>query len=228
MPSWTDEEIAGAALRRRRNDLGHTQDKTADRVRRLSGSKDASSFSKASVSRLEAGKVDPRTKPKDVLAGWGYYCENTVRSLVDSSYVDCSHDVVIARGFGKDLRTPKPGRPNVDLHGARIAPHGARLELLRITLEPGSAMTGTLETHLGEEIVIVTDGQIAVTYQRPDSDEEVVENLSVGDVVHFNSETPHRLGNGGDSVAEALLIKHPPDRYSRHSLEEELSVRKKI
>jgi transcriptional regulator with XRE-family HTH domain len=77
-----------------------------------------------------------------------------------------------------------------------------RVSALWLTAEPG-AQSGPAQSHEGEDIVIVLQGQLSV---------EVADHwyeLKAGDSICFNSELPHRWSNRRKQVAQAIWISSP-------------------
>jgi transcriptional regulator with XRE-family HTH domain len=77
-----------------------------------------------------------------------------------------------------------------------------RVSALWLTAEAG-AQSGPAQSHEGEDIVIVLQGQLSV---------EVAEHwydLKPGDSICFNSELPHRWSNRRKQVAQAIWISSP-------------------
>ena len=78
-----------------------------------------------------------------------------------------------------------------------------RASALWVTAEPG-AESGPDQTHEGEDIVVVLQGQLSVEVA------DVWYELKTGDSLSFNSELPHRWSNRGRSVAKAIWMSSPP------------------
>jgi transcriptional regulator with XRE-family HTH domain len=69
--------------------------------------------------------------------------------------------------------------------------------------DPG-AESGPEQTHEGEDIVIVLQGQLSISVAG------TWHELKAGDSICFNSELPHRWCNRGTRVAQAIWISSPP------------------
>jgi len=91
-----------------------------------------------------------------------------------------------ATGVTKELVTPFPNTP--------------RLDIYIITLEPGGSSGDEPYSHDGEEAGLVLEGGI----------ELVVEGrkfiLGEGDSFRFKSSRPHQFGNAGDRTARAIWV----------------------
>ena len=66
------------------------------------------------------------------------------------------------------------------------------------------AESGPAQSHEGEDIVIVLQGQLSVDVAGTSYE------LKAGDSICFNSELPHRWRNPGARVAQAIWISSPP------------------
>ena len=77
-----------------------------------------------------------------------------------------------------------------------------RASALWVTAEP-NASSGPEQTHEGEDIVVVLQGQLSVEVAG------VWYDLRTGDSLTFNSELPHRWCNRGRTVAKAVWMSTP-------------------
>jgi len=90
----------------------------------------------------------------------------------------------------KALLTPKP------FHS---------LEVVVARFEPGGSTGDEPYTHGdSEELLIVVDGRVHVQLGAD------VYEVAVGDSVHYESSTPHRVANAGDEPAEVMFVISPP------------------
>jgi transcriptional regulator with XRE-family HTH domain len=78
-----------------------------------------------------------------------------------------------------------------------------RASALWLIGKPG-AQSGPAQTHEGEDIVIVLQGQLSVDVAGTWHD------LKAGDSIYFNSELPHRWCNRRRQTAQAIWISSPP------------------
>jgi quercetin dioxygenase-like cupin family protein len=209
--SPTNPQLAGAALSLRRKQLGLTLEDIAKRLR-------------------QAGFPAHRTKPRnwehqvflpdhqeEIREGYGFFNERVVPMIVLDSYPQCAEYVAIfdsAESFDR-LSAPKT---QVTIELSKTALHGALMEPMRITIRPGRN-TGDLQPHSGEELVIVSEGQVSIRYREKDGSERE-DIVSKGGLIHFHSDVPHCLSNPGPEDARLLVIKIPPDRYTQHTLRE--------
>jgi transcriptional regulator with XRE-family HTH domain len=91
---------------------------------------------------------------------------------------------------GKALLTPKPFQA---------------LEVVVARFEPGGSTGDEPYTHGdSEEVLIVVDGRVQVQLGTD------VYDATAGDSVHYESSTPHRVANVGDTPAEVLFVISPP------------------
>ena len=78
-----------------------------------------------------------------------------------------------------------------------------RASALWLNAEPGGE-SGPAQSHEGEDIVIVLQGQLSVDVAG------TWHELRAGDSICFNSELPHRWCNRGARAAQAIWISSPP------------------
>jgi len=78
-----------------------------------------------------------------------------------------------------------------------------RASALWLNAEPGGE-SGPAQSHEGEDIVIVLQGQLSVDVAG------TWHELKAGDSICFNSELPHRWCNRGARAAQAIWISSPP------------------
>lgn len=76
--------------------------------------------------------------------------------------------------------------------------------ILRELMPPGSDTGDTMLSHDGEEGGVVISGQVEVTVG------DAVQVLGPGDAWYFDSRTPHRFRNVGDSDAVLVSANTPP------------------
>jgi len=84
---------------------------------------------------------------------------------------------------------------------------GAEHQHLRgflITIEPRQAHKSIAYKHEGEEFIYVLEGHLEVTLGNK------VSEFKVGECVHFNSETPHKLKNICDETTICLVVLYTP------------------
>ena len=74
------------------------------------------------------------------------------------------------------------------------------IEFLELTYEPGSESGETFSQHIGQEFGLVLEGCLQF-YHGFDEYE-----LNVGDSILFDSGTPHKLCNQGDTIMRALWV----------------------
>lgn len=79
----------------------------------------------------------------------------------------------------------------------------SNLEIAIIRLPPGSD-SGTPSNHPGNEVCYVTQGSLRVML-----DENTVYDLDENDIIHFESNTPHRWENVTGEVTEFIVINTP-------------------
>lgn len=79
-----------------------------------------------------------------------------------------------------------------------------KIEFLYITIKVGDSSTEDFVTHEGEECGIVIKGKLLVKME----DAEYL--LTEGDSIYFDSTTPHRYINVGDSICESVWAMTPP------------------
>jgi transcriptional regulator with XRE-family HTH domain len=79
------------------------------------------------------------------------------------------------------------------------------MEPFFIEIFPESAQDKALSSHEGEEFIVVTEGQIEVTYGKETS------ILGPGDSVYFNSIVPHHVCSAGGSKASIYAVLYLPD-----------------
>ena len=90
----------------------------------------------------------------------------------------------------KALLTPKP------FHS---------LEVVVARFEPGGSTGDEPYAHGdSEELLVVVEGSVHVQLGME------IHELSAGDSVHYQSSTPHRVSNPGDSPAEVMYVISPP------------------
>jgi transcriptional regulator with XRE-family HTH domain len=90
----------------------------------------------------------------------------------------------------KALLTPKP------FHS---------LEVVVARFEPGGSTGDEPYTHgSSEELLIVVEGRVHVQLGTE------IHDVAAGDSVHYESSTPHRVSNVGDTTAEVLFVISPP------------------
>jgi electron transfer flavoprotein alpha subunit len=84
---------------------------------------------------------------------------------------------------------------------------GAENQHLRgflITIDPRQAHKPRALRHEGEEFIYVLEGHLEVTLGNK------VSQHKVGECVHFNSETPHKLKNISDDTTKCLVVLYTP------------------
>lgn len=77
------------------------------------------------------------------------------------------------------------------------------LQSFKIVLPVETATTPTLKTHEGYEWIYVLSGRVRLVLGTRDI------TLEPGEVVEFDTRTPHWIGNGGQNPAEVLAIFGP-------------------
>jgi electron transfer flavoprotein alpha subunit len=84
---------------------------------------------------------------------------------------------------------------------------GAEHQHLRsflITIDPRQAHKSIAYKHEGEEFIYVMEGHLELTLGSK------VSEFKVGECVHFNSETPHKLKNICDEITKCLVVLYTP------------------
>lgn len=89
-------------------------------------------------------------------------------------------------------KTLTPGAENQHLRG------------FLITIEPRQAHKSVAYKHEGEEFIYVMEGHLELTLGSK------VSEYKVGECVHFNSETPHKLKNICDETTKCLVVLYTP------------------
>ncbi|MBI1818637.1 MAG: cupin domain-containing protein [Deltaproteobacteria bacterium] len=205
----------------RRKQLGLSESEVATRA----------GVDKTTVGRWEK-EVSLDEHHESIQKGYGYFHTRVVsREAVEKSYDNCAHDAVSVKLLG-EFRRPVSGKDEMRITVAEWGLHGARMEPMLITLEPGALSVDGPTPHLGEEILYVLDGKITVEFAMHTdritgrTGKPRPKIVGTGGLVHLRSEVPHRLVNATKSSVRLLIIKHPPDRYSRCTLEEAANRRK--
>ena len=80
-------------------------------------------------------------------------------------------------------------------------------EVYAITLPPGASTKRGSYGHVGQELGVVSDGEIELVYE---SNRYV---LQKGDSVAFSASAPHALENNTNEVARAIWVVTPPQRF---------------
>ena len=80
-------------------------------------------------------------------------------------------------------------------------------EVYAITLPSGASTKRGSYGHVGQELGVVSDGEIELVYE---SNRYV---LQKGDSVAFSASAPHALENNTNEVARAIWVVTPPQRF---------------
>lgn len=78
------------------------------------------------------------------------------------------------------------------------------LKGFRVVIEPASDLDGPGYQHEGEEFVYVLSGEVRITVGNN------VNDLKVGDSLHFNSGVIHTLRNTGTDTCELVVVLYTP------------------
>jgi electron transfer flavoprotein alpha subunit len=89
-------------------------------------------------------------------------------------------------------QTLTPGAENQHLRG------------FMITIEPRQAHKPVAYKHEGEEFIYVMEGSLELTLGNK------VNNLKVGESIHYNSEVPHKLKNNSNETTRCLVMLYTP------------------
>ncbi len=100
-----------------------------------------------------------------------------------------------AKDHPEESRFYALGRGKTDRH----------MEPFFVELLPGSARSGELSSHEGEEFIAVVKGRVEVTYGQ----EQYA--LAEGDSIFYNSIVPHRVGCAGEEPAAIYAVLYIPE-----------------
>jgi electron transfer flavoprotein alpha subunit len=106
----------------------------------------------------------------------------------------------------QDQRAQAFAKRNRDYAYKTLTP-GAENQHLRgflITIDPRQDHKSIAYKHEGEEFIYVMEGHLEVTLGNK------VTQLKVGECLHFNSETPHKLKNICDETTKCLVVLYTP------------------
>lgn len=183
------EEI-GAALRRRRKQLGRTQKEVAE----LMG------VVVSTISQNESGERRPSLRLWLEGIPTGYSVKNPNDLLRQNNIVE-KQAVVIKKGSLLE---------QIDFEGGLLY----SMSKERVKEEQVFASIVTLDGngeseethHPSEEIIYILEGDI-IFFIHNEHDEEWT--LTSGDMVHFKSDHPHKIKNTKPTPAKMLIIRHP-------------------
>lgn len=146
------------------------------------------------VDYLEKIESDAQIPPVAVLLSLGRALEVDSGELLkdDSEAAERREDVVRKRTDNYSYRLLTPESRHKHLKG------------FLITIDPNSDLKSTGYRHEGEEFHYVLSGEVQVTVG------ENVNQLSVGDSLHFNSAIEHRLRNTGEESCELMVVLYTP------------------
>ncbi len=215
--AWKFSEMVGAALHLRRSQLGRSLADVAAKA----------NVSKWSVKRWEA-EVRLMEHRTEIQLGYGYFNDRIVGTpLIDDAYDECCHGVLTIESLAEGFRRSAGAKTTVKIALASQGLHGAVLEPVLMTLEPNSATGALPEGHSGEEVMYVVKGEIVIEHEVAGMKGTFGETvLKPGSIAHLHSEVPHRLLNRTSALSECLLVKFPPDRYSKCTLRTACDARK--
>ncbi|XPP27729.1 MAG: helix-turn-helix domain-containing protein [Leucobacter sp.] len=182
----TTPEAFGAAVRRRRAELGITLDQLAL----------ASGVSAGALSRIERGTLNTSLQNAAAIAG-------SLGSALDELLAPAAAPVVLRSGEGQLFADPDTG-----VQRRLLARPAAGLEVIHYLL-PGRAVTADFAAHRPRtlEVFHVIAGSVRVV-----AGGEAL-TLAPGDTAQLPGDRPHRIENAGDEAAKLILvITTPGDR----------------
>jgi len=182
-------------------DTGKTENGFGEKVRRLRESHNWSIDDLAAhtgqtpefIQEAEAGRVMPSVSfllsiAKALDVDPGTFLKDEEKTAIQGQRAQA----FTLRNRDYAYQTLTPGAENRHLRG------------FLITIDPRQAHKSIAYKHEGEEFIYVMEGHLEVTLGNK------VSQFKVGECVHFNSETPHKLKNICDETTKCLVVLYTP------------------
>lgn len=176
-------KVIGSNVRKKRHEHHWSLDELAD----------SSGVSKATLSQIESGRVNPTVA--------------TLWKIAQSLETELS---LLIRGDGEKFRTfsitrsgdlPRlTGTSGVEIKVLSPITLAGELELYFLTLEPGAVLVSEAHEPNSHELVTVISGCVEIEAGRN------AVKLQTGDVLNYQCDINHRISNSGDTPATLHMV----------------------
>jgi transcriptional regulator with XRE-family HTH domain len=176
--------MVGSKIRALRKELGMSSSELAE----------AAGLSQSAISQIERGVVDPSLRTLRAIA-------ETLNTPIFTFFLDTpSKDIVVRRNRRRSFSPPDyKGRYEL------LSPDSnGKLEMISMSLEPGTASSMQPLCHAGDECMVVLQGQAEIIA----GDERF--ELNAGDSIYLNEGIPHRVTSVGDQELVCIVAISPP------------------
>lgn len=176
--------MVGSRIRAFREELGMSSSQLAE----------AAGLSQSAISQIERGVVDPSLRTLRAIA-------ETLNTPIFTLFLDTpSRDIVVRKARRRSFSPPDyKGRYEL------LSPDSnGKLEMISMSLEPGTSSSTHPLCHAGDECMVVVQGRAEVIA----GDERF--ELDVGDSIYLNEGIPHLVRCVGDEELMCLVAIAPP------------------
>jgi len=176
--------MVGSKIRALREELGMSSSQLAKET----------GLSQSAISQIERGVVDPSLRSLRAIA-------ETLNTPIFTFFLDApSKDIVVRKERRRSFSPPDySGRYEL------LSPDSnGRLEMISMSLEPGTASSSDLLSHAGDECMVVLQGDAEIFA----GDEHF--ELEAGDSIYLNEGIPHRVTSVGDEELVCIVAISPP------------------
>jgi len=176
--------MVGSKIRALREELGMSSSRLAQEA----------GLSQSAISQIERGVVDPSLRTLRAIA-------ETLNTPIFTLFLDApSKDIVVRKDRRRSFSPPDySGRYEL------LSPDSTgKVEMIAMSLQPGTASSVQPLCHTGDECMLVTQGRAEVVT----GDERFV--LEAGDTIYLSEGIPHRVMSIGDEELTCIVAIAPP------------------
>jgi transcriptional regulator with XRE-family HTH domain len=159
---------------------------------------EAAGVSVGLISQLERGMGNPSFSTLQRIAD---ALGLRIGDLVEAGLPPRDSTAMIVRRHARARLQTNEGAPVYELLTPNLR---GRLEVLETTLPPGFSNRDKPFAHVGEECVVVLEGEVCVGVG------EVADRLVAGDAITYDSAAPHWWSNDSDDPVRVIGVVTPP------------------
>lgn len=176
--------MVGSKIRALREELGMSSSQLAK----------AAGLSQSAISQIERGVVDPSLRSLRAIA-------ETLNTPIFTFFLDEPSKEIVVRKERRRAFSPPDYSGRYEL----LSPDSTgKLEMITMTLEPGTSSSTDPLPHTGDECMVVMRGQAEIVA----GDEHF--QLQEGDSIYLNQGIPHQVTNVGDEELVCIVGIAPP------------------
>ena len=154
----------------------------------------AAGLSQSAISQIERGVVDPSLRTLRAIA-------ETLNTPIFTFFLDASSKEIVVRKERRRSFSPPDYKGRYEL----LSPDSnGRVEMISMSLEPGTVSSAVPMSHAGDECMVVIQGEAEVVA----GDERFA--LETGDSIYLSAGIPHRVTNVGDEEMVCIVAIAPP------------------